>query len=271
MQYSAIDSDGNSERDYTTYLNTGALLEIVRALRSLERVVVVGSSPAVDNPFWKQFGDSSEIHVLSRRVVDDDTSIEVGVDDKLHELMLQDINSTSPHNRTLVLMSGDGNDNYGAATSFPVVIRQAIEKGWKVELWSWKRNTSEIYNQMTTEFGDQFAVILLDNARDEMVYQPKLTSPYRAAKSKRRRMHCHEMKHTHSVERAAIPVSATIHSSTVAELTTMPTSTIQRHSRNKTMRLKLRKRKLETFRSLQNNHAEDETDGGSKDGNDKLQ
>jgi hypothetical protein len=203
-------------------------------------------------------------------VVDDNTSIEVGVDDRLHELMLQDITSTSPHNRTLVLMSGDGNDNNGAATSFPVVIRQAIEKGWKVELWSWKRNTSEIYNQMTAEFGEQFVVILLDNVRDEMVYKPKLKSPYRAAKSKRRRIHCHEMQHTHTVERAAIPVSATIHSNNVAELITMPTSTIQSHSRNRIRKLKLRKRRLETFRSLQHNHAEDETDGGPKDENDNT-
>jgi hypothetical protein len=36
------------------------------------------------------------------------------------------------------------------------------------------------------------------------------------------------------------------------------------------MKIKLRKRKLEIVRSLQNNHAEDETDSGSKDGHDKL-
>jgi hypothetical protein len=52
--------------------------------------------------------------------------------------------------------------------------------------------------------------------------------------------------------------------------TTMPTSTIQSYSRNRIRRLKFRKRRLETFRSLQNNHAEDETDGGPKDKNDNT-
>ena len=156
------------------------------------------------------------------------------------------------------------------ATSFPVVIRQAIEQGWKVELWRSIRNISGIYNHMADEFGEQFAVILLDNVRDEMVYQPKLTSPYRAAKNKRRRLHCHESQHALTVDIAAIPMSVAIQNNTVAEITAMPTSTIQSHSRNRIRRLKLRKRRLETSRSLQNNHAEDETDGGPKDENDNI-
>ena len=43
----------------------------------------------------------------------------------------------------LVLVTGDGNSNYNRA-SFPEVVGKALEKGWKVEVWSWKAATAQV-------------------------------------------------------------------------------------------------------------------------------
>ena len=242
LQYNAEEDEGMNERDYSTYLNTGTMLEIVRSLRTLERVVIVGSSPTRDNPFWNLFGDSAEIHVLPRTILPDSTSVEVGVDDKLHELMLQDTDSINPHERILVLMSGDGNNNInGGETSFPNVVRHALAKGWKVELWTWARSVNAIYSQIAEEYGEQFIVVFLDNVRTELIYQPKYRSPKRAIKNKRQRQNMETM---------------------------VASASIAKKLRNKRRRTKFRKRKLERDQISQNNNAEDETDSGSNDDKD---
>jgi hypothetical protein len=45
---------------------------------------------------------------------------------------------------TLVLVTGDGNDN-GKTTSFPRTVMGAIKQGWNVEVVAWKQSLSSAY------------------------------------------------------------------------------------------------------------------------------
>jgi hypothetical protein len=57
--------------------------------------------------------------------------------------------------------AGDGNSNNGASM-FPDCVEKALRQGWKVEVWSWKRSTSQVYRTFASEYASQFELVPLD-------------------------------------------------------------------------------------------------------------
>src|SRR5262245_6988089 len=53
--------------------------------------------------------------------------------------------------QTLVLVTGDGNNNEGRVT-FPMCAMMAAHKGWNVEVWSWPQSLSGQFRQMQQRF-----------------------------------------------------------------------------------------------------------------------
>ena len=68
--------------------------------------------------------------------------------------------ATSPQH-TLVLLTGDGNQN-GGASSFPDCIQAAMQKGWRVEVWCWRRKSSKVYERFAMEYPSSFVLSYLD-------------------------------------------------------------------------------------------------------------
>ena len=63
--------------------------------------------------------------------------------------MLTTVLNYKNEGRTLIMLTGDGNDNGGGdAPSFPKVVHEAIELGWKVEVWCWKASCSKTYKDL---------------------------------------------------------------------------------------------------------------------------
>jgi len=67
--------------------------------------------------------------------------------------------ATSVH--TLVLLTGDGNQN-GGASSFPDCIEAAMTNGWRVEVWCWRRKSSKVYERFAREYSSNFVLSYLD-------------------------------------------------------------------------------------------------------------
>ena len=262
-------------RDFSTYLNTGALLEIARALRTLDRVVAVGSSPEQNNPFWKQFGEKAEIHVLSRMALEDGSTQEDGVDEVLHEEILRDVEFESPQNRVMVVMSGDGNVNGGRATNFPDVILKAIRKGWLVELWCWEHTCSKIYSDMATKFHEQFTLIFIDKHRKELVYQNTAESTTLGHQSSRTSIRHKRNRDNHRRQIYTDAVSKPFNQSekpaikengseeiTQKSLTDIYEDCTKKRSRNRIKQIKNRKRKLNRLQMDQLNTNMNEEEEG---------
>jgi hypothetical protein len=146
--------------------------------RSAEIVTrfVGGSTPSVDSSLdsslsaktdsrewqWEQAG--YKVHTLPRSGAHGGR--EVGVDEMLHAKISHQIlqanldekkgkkdpstgqGSNTAH--TLVLLTGDGNDNSGR-TTFPDTVRMALEYGWRVELWSWKHSLSRAFKELARQ------------------------------------------------------------------------------------------------------------------------
>lgn len=120
--------------------------------------------------YWRAQGYKT--HVAERS----SSGKEQFVDHGLIAEMLHSVINHQGEGRTLILVSGDGNDNGDAnGPSFHTVVRQAIRSGWKVEVWSWRANCSRRYRQLASEMADNphFSLNYLDNYRDELVnWQP---------------------------------------------------------------------------------------------------
>ncbi|KAF2012197.1 hypothetical protein BU24DRAFT_375762 [Aaosphaeria arxii CBS 175.79] len=94
--------------------------------------------------------------------------VEQGVDESLHLKMCQSIiDAEAPS--TMVLATGDGAvAEY--SDGFLAHVERALKKGWKVELVSWKQQTSSGYKnrRFRQKWGDQFKIIELDNFLEYM-------------------------------------------------------------------------------------------------------
>lgn len=99
-----------------------------------------------------------------------DTGPEAEVDDALQLLMQQAVAHTHCPSHTLVLLSGDGNNNYGKGT-FPECAERALQQGWRVEVWAWKGSTNKRYRRLQIKFPTQFSLVWLDTHRGEITYR----------------------------------------------------------------------------------------------------
>ena len=98
------------------------------------------------------------------------------VDDALIAQMYTTImtykNENGWNGRTLVMCTGDGNPNHGDehSPSFFKVVQHAIECGWRVEVWAWKKTCSPNYLTLARDHaGDPcFSLMYLDESREEI-------------------------------------------------------------------------------------------------------
>eukprot|EP00617_Octactis_speculum_P018671 CAMPEP_0185751992 /NCGR_PEP_ID=MMETSP1174-20130828/10765_1 /TAXON_ID=35687 /ORGANISM="Dictyocha speculum, Strain CCMP1381" /LENGTH=152 /DNA_ID=CAMNT_0028429223 /DNA_START=54 /DNA_END=512 /DNA_ORIENTATION=- len=65
--------------------------------------------------------------------------------------------------QTLVLLTGDGNENSGRA-SFVELVDQALMAGWNVEVWSWRRACSRKYVEFQKQYAEtgRYSLVYLD-------------------------------------------------------------------------------------------------------------
>lgn len=129
-------------------LDPKRLFHLVKGERYTEQVVsitVIGSYPwgtEETKDVWAEWvPDWGEPQLFERHSYGKEQII----DATLHSAIYEILNENTP--QTLSIMTGDGNTNKGGST-FPKVIQSASNKDWKVEMWSWKLSTSNIYYDM---------------------------------------------------------------------------------------------------------------------------
>jgi hypothetical protein len=163
-----------------------ALLRVIQQGRRAEELIVVGSGTGGESR-WRDYDDAGYTkHILPKGA----NGREIGVDDTLLSLVMRETNKqfTNLHERRLVLVTGDGNDNIGRVT-FPEVVESALGKGWTVEVWSWDEGRSskwrrrgessncgasggragELSFEETYSGTGKFSVMSLDHHRDSII------------------------------------------------------------------------------------------------------
>lgn len=112
---------GGPQRDLSRRIDVRNIVDLVTKHRTPSRQVVVGSSPAPQHPMWDTFREMGfETTHLHKVLQASGKSTEEAVDDVIHAAMLRDAGRQYPQSRTMILLTGDGNNN-SHRTSFPEV------------------------------------------------------------------------------------------------------------------------------------------------------
>ena len=140
------------------------------------RLVAGSSLPGSPTGLWKTWRHLGfTVKVLERS---HSRAPEQSVDDFLVGQIYREIINRSggggggaaPGSDTLVLASGDGNCNDGFA-SFAETVRAAAVRGWRVEVWAWRRCCSRVYHDMVEFFSDgRVSICYLDEVAGEILY-----------------------------------------------------------------------------------------------------
>ncbi|TKX27001.1 hypothetical protein C1H76_0755 [Elsinoe australis] len=122
-----------------------------------------GSASSFDNPGMKK---REKIEVPTHAP---EKFVEQGVDEILHLKMLESIVDTDAPS-TIVLATGDAaKAEYSGG--FMQMVERALNKGWRVELVSWKANLNQLYlkRDWRRKWGEKFRVIELEEYAEEML------------------------------------------------------------------------------------------------------
>ena len=93
----------------------------------------------------------------------------------LHSQMFRlvlDRKSDQNERQVLVLVSGDGNANENR-TTFPEVVRRALQHHWQVEVWSWKSCLSRRFQEIEREYPRDMKICYLDEHKEEVTFVEK--------------------------------------------------------------------------------------------------
>jgi len=157
-------------------LNYNALFTILERERNIARKVLVASSPLYQ-PLEIADQAGYEVSVLKRVKSDSnftqadlsdyqspfEIEKEQCVDELLHLKILESLlDYHAP--ATLVLASGDGKDAEYFEGGFHRCVIKALERGWKVEIISWKRQFSQNFlnRKFLNKWEGQYHVVYLD-------------------------------------------------------------------------------------------------------------
>jgi len=172
--------DGTGVRRVDVRLNVGGLDRVLSASphgsETTDRYVS-GSRPPETDGIWDAYRRSRyHVEVHAR---DPATGREEVIDTVTHAAMyrltteitgsiLQGECERGEH--TIVLGTGDGNDNHGARTNFAQVAENAAKCGIRVEVWAWNRGLSGVYRALQRKYPDLISIHLLDDHKLQVSY-----------------------------------------------------------------------------------------------------
>jgi len=146
QQYNSANEPG-FQQDFSVRLDIPALTRLIEKGRATFARVVAGSFVFEASGYWKVWADMGyRVNAFNRNV----GSKEFGVDECLFEetsVLFQHPPSSrfvGHAQHTIVMVTGDGNENEGRP-SLRNVVEQALQLGFRVELWAWSHACSMQY------------------------------------------------------------------------------------------------------------------------------
>ena len=168
-QYEYSHKTGKFERNMAIRVNVVAVARIITLRRTCPQKIVVGSivsSSASSDKMWGKWQESGFTYHLFIRA---DGAGEQNIDDTLISMAYEAL--LDYDHRTMVLVTGDGNDNHGRASFYKLVV-QTLKKGWDVELWSWENSLNSRYLKLKDENPGpgKLHIRYLDEFRDKIIF-----------------------------------------------------------------------------------------------------
>ena len=173
----------NGRRDHSVRVDIARLARLLEDGRPAATRVVCGSVPSGGgsseglSSLWECWR-SAGYHV--RVAPRDAGNREVFVDEALHSelgriLTLLNDSSTRPSHHTVVLTTGDGNDN-GGRTSFPAMAERLARDGFVVEIACWRQSCSRAYERLSRS--GLVRLRYLDEHRENITFRRDPVAPW---------------------------------------------------------------------------------------------
>ena len=161
----------NHSGDYRSLeLSVKRVVQRIECDRKVEERVLCGSAREGnerDQRMWQPWRDANyEVDIEVRHP----GAGEQGVDDRIHAAALRTASKRFNDDRTLIIVTGDGNDNHGR-TTFPEVVNAALQQGWVVEMYTWRHSCSRKLLDFARNYAQtgRFRLHFLDMWADELI------------------------------------------------------------------------------------------------------
>lgn len=154
------------------YINLFIILENEK---NIKKRILIGSENKKkykkEKKYQKKINDLGyEVHFLERV-----NNKEQGVDDLLHDKIIETLLFEIPG--TIIIASGDGKNGDLTNNSFYNLCIQALQKGWKVIIVSWKKQLSKRYTLgpelcnllKESEIKNNFEILYLDDHIEKLI------------------------------------------------------------------------------------------------------
>ncbi|CAI2166989.1 12307_t:CDS:2 [Funneliformis geosporum] len=145
-------------------LDYGALFKIIEKGRNVKRKCLAASKP-LSQPLKQAEKAGYECSVL-QRINQREQCVDEVLQLKIYKILLE---TQVPS--TLVLASGDGNDAEYNEGGFYKCIKNALERGWKVEIISWKRQLNKNFTQLSRQWRSSCQIIHLDTFASKLGFK----------------------------------------------------------------------------------------------------
>jgi len=155
-------------RDPRIRVNIPKLVQMIEMGRDVATRCVVGSHTSKYTKEWQEEWQGLSYKTAS--VMRDLNGKEVGVDEFIHAQLSRVLLKDHRNTQTLVLVTGDGNDNKDNS-NFPEIIEAAMRKGWQIELWAWDCSVSHVYRKFAIFYPRQFQLQILDFHRKQITFK----------------------------------------------------------------------------------------------------
>ncbi|MBM3329324.1 MAG: NYN domain-containing protein [Calditrichaeota bacterium] len=162
----AVDTAGEMEPGLSRYavrVHFNNLFQLVSRGREVLTKELAGSVPPQAASLWEYAERMGFKTTLLQRVENGFGILrEQTVDEMLH-LRIANTILARPNPETLVLLSGDGRVSK-TGTSFPGQLRFALQRDWKVEVYSWRGGyNSRAFGELKSDFPKLVKVEMLDD------------------------------------------------------------------------------------------------------------
>jgi hypothetical protein len=144
-------------------INPAALAEFLESGRPCVDKQLVGSFPHASHPIWKEWEN------LNYRCRITNQGKEQLVDDGLHAQIFRAIllYEKTAASTVLVIATGDGNNNNNYS-NFVECVTEAAQRGFQVEICSWKSRLSKRYLQLAEKY-PQIQIRYLDHEKSKLL------------------------------------------------------------------------------------------------------
>eukprot|EP01039_Chlorochromonas_danica_P006176 gene6176-6811_t len=159
-------------RNANMRLKCPALAGLVEGCRNCLEKVVFGSQLTGDSTMWKHWKQVG-YQIQTSEIGAEGLAVDEAVLTQMRASVVKNPCKPPHVKHTLVLLTGDATEDQNG-NSFFSVVKEALELGWKVELWTWRAAMSRRYVSLLEVYGGNvgdFIVMYLDEYRDSITYE----------------------------------------------------------------------------------------------------